>query len=127
MMSASVSIVEIFAANLRALRRARGISQVDLANSAGLSLRYIGRLERGEKSPTLTTVEAIANALSLEPPELLAAVPGWEMNAGKRSPPDKGVAPPRHQLMAAIDKNTAELVELRNEIRQLGDAVARRR
>jgi hypothetical protein len=29
--------------------------------------------------------------------------------------------------MAAIDKNTAELAELRNEIRQLGEAVARRR
>jgi hypothetical protein len=48
-----------------------------------LRMRYIGRLERGEKAPTLTTVEAIANALSVEPPELLAAVSGWEMNAGQ--------------------------------------------
>jgi hypothetical protein len=33
MISATVSLVEIFAANLRAVRRASGISQVDLANA----------------------------------------------------------------------------------------------
>jgi transcriptional regulator with XRE-family HTH domain len=75
MMSASVSIVETFATNLRAVRRARGMSQVDLANTAGLSMRYIGRLERGEKAPTLTTLAAVAAALSVEPAELLAPVP----------------------------------------------------
>ncbi|WP_149762046.1 helix-turn-helix domain-containing protein [Neomesorhizobium albiziae] len=67
-----MNIVEIFVANLRAVRRARGVSQVDLANSAGLSMRYVGLLERGEKSPTLTTVAAIADALSVEPAELIS-------------------------------------------------------
>ena len=73
-MPSSVNIVEIFAANLRAVRRARGLSQIDLANAAGLSMRYIGRLERGEKSPTLTTVATIAEALSIEPRLLIVPV-----------------------------------------------------
>jgi transcriptional regulator with XRE-family HTH domain len=34
-------------------------------------MRYIGRLERGKKSPPLTTVAAIADALPVEPVELL--------------------------------------------------------
>jgi transcriptional regulator with XRE-family HTH domain len=127
MVSVSLNIGEIFAANLRAIRRAKGVSQVDLANSSGLSTKYIGRLERAEKSPTLKTVEAISYALSIEPAELLAPVPGREMKTGKRSRPAGVVLPPRHQLAAAIDKNTAELAELRNEIRHIQDALMHRR
>jgi transcriptional regulator with XRE-family HTH domain len=68
-----MTMVEIFAANLRAVRVARGISQSKLANSSGLSAKYIGRLEGGKQSPTLTTVASLADALSIEPSELIAA------------------------------------------------------
>ncbi|GLS29425.1 Helix-turn-helix domain-containing protein [Mesorhizobium albiziae] len=70
-----MNIAEIFAANLRAVRVARGISQAKLANSAGLNTKYVGRLERGRQSPALTTVAAIADALSIEPAEFIAHDP----------------------------------------------------
>lgn len=69
---ASISIVEIFAANLRATRRERGALQIEVANSAGFEHEIYRQAERGEKSPTLTTVQAIAYTLSVEPVDLIA-------------------------------------------------------
>ncbi|WP_146149042.1 helix-turn-helix domain-containing protein, partial [Pseudaminobacter soli (ex Li et al. 2025)] len=45
-MTAKASIGVVFATNLRELRRARGLTQIELARLSGLSLRYIGILER---------------------------------------------------------------------------------
>lgn len=42
-----------------------GISQEELAERAYLNKNTIGLIERGEQSPTVDTVEAIANALGL--------------------------------------------------------------
>ncbi|WP_146148827.1 helix-turn-helix domain-containing protein [Pseudaminobacter soli (ex Li et al. 2025)] len=47
----------------------------DLRRAApGLSLRYIGILERHEKSPTIDTIEAIARALTVEPVQMIVPV-----------------------------------------------------
>jgi transcriptional regulator with XRE-family HTH domain len=47
------------------------ITQEELAERARLTRNYIGNLERGEKSPTLDALEAIAEALGLTPSELI--------------------------------------------------------
>jgi transcriptional regulator with XRE-family HTH domain len=60
-----------FAQNLRAFREESGISQNELARVATLSVRYVGTLERAERSPTLPTVEAFADALGTTPVQLL--------------------------------------------------------
>ena len=73
-------IVEIFANNLRAFRRGRGLTQSDLAQLAGLSLNYIGILERGEKAPTIVTLAALAAAMDLKPTQLIA--PGMPKREG---------------------------------------------
>lgn len=44
-------------------RKEINISQEELAERCGLHRTYIGALERGEKSPTLITVEKIARGL----------------------------------------------------------------
>ena len=51
---------------------ARGLSQAELAAAVGLSSNHLGVLERGEKVPTLETVEALAKALKLSVAELVA-------------------------------------------------------
>jgi transcriptional regulator with XRE-family HTH domain len=80
-----------FGTRLRGLREAAGLTQEELAESAGLSVRAIRSLERGErKRPYPHTVRSLADALGLPEDEralLLAAVPG-------RGAPD-GVATPR--------------------------------
>lgn len=64
-------LVTIFAANVRKRRRALGLSQEDLAEAAGVHRTYIGMLERGEKNVTIYNIERVADALGIEPAELL--------------------------------------------------------
>ena len=44
----------------------RGISQDNLALEANVERAYVGYLERGNKNPTVTTLEKIADALSCD-------------------------------------------------------------
>lgn len=54
-----------FGKRIASLRVSQGISQEELAFRCGVHRTYIGALERGEKSPTLNTVEKIANGLNV--------------------------------------------------------------
>lgn len=56
---------------IRKIRNQNNLSQEELAARAGLHRTYIGSLERGERNPTLMTVQKIANALNLSLVELL--------------------------------------------------------
>lgn len=60
-----------FGVHLRKLREKNNMSQQDLANDCNVSKRQIGRIERGEINTTLGTIINIANALEIEPKELL--------------------------------------------------------
>lgn len=71
-MTGKISLNQVFARNLRDLRRARELSQIELARMSSLSARYVGILERCEKSPTIDTVQALAEALAVEPSQLIA-------------------------------------------------------
>jgi transcriptional regulator with XRE-family HTH domain len=48
-----------------------GLSQEELAARADLHRNFVGALERGEKSPTLDVIEALAEALHQRPHDLL--------------------------------------------------------
>ena len=52
-----------FAEALREAREAAGISQEELADRAGLHRTYISQLERNLKSPSLRSLQLIAQAL----------------------------------------------------------------
>lgn len=58
--------------NIRKFRQAQKLRQEDLAEKAGLSVNYIGALERGEKYPSLETFIVIANVLNVTSDMLLA-------------------------------------------------------
>jgi len=66
---------ETFIANLgvhiRQLREKKGLSQQDLANDCDIPKTQIGRIERAEINTTVKTLVKIANALNVEPKELL--------------------------------------------------------
>lgn len=55
---------------VREIRKARGLSQVELAEMAGCNQATISKLERGEMNVTLEVIDAIATALKVEPVEL---------------------------------------------------------
>lgn len=52
--------------NIKLERVRHSISQEKLAELAGLSRATMGSIERGEKSPTVVTLAAIAKALDIE-------------------------------------------------------------
>lgn len=57
----------IVGANIKRLRKERGLSQEALAGEAGLAMRHIGRIERGEGNPTVSMLAKIAAALGVDP------------------------------------------------------------
>jgi len=59
-------ILRKFGKNVRLERVRQDITQEKLAEMAGLScFSHIGKIERGEMNPTLTTILAIMNALKI--------------------------------------------------------------
>ena len=48
---------------IQELRKGQKLSQERLAENCGLTLNYIGKIERGEAQPTLEALLSIANAL----------------------------------------------------------------
>ena len=67
----SRTLAQAFGAELTRLRLERGWSQLKLAELLGYTERYIGMLERGVKSPTLRTIEDIAEVFSTVPSSIL--------------------------------------------------------
>ena len=57
--------------NLRAYRQAKGLSQEAFAELVGMHRTYFGGVERGERNLTLATVERYAEAIGLDPLDLL--------------------------------------------------------
>ncbi len=56
---------------LVALRKERRLSQEQLAFEAGVSRHFMYRLENNLASPTVNTLEKLANALSVKPSDIL--------------------------------------------------------
>ncbi len=56
----------------QAVRELRdGRSQEDIAHAAGISVRYLGEIERGRRSPSIDVVAAIAPAIGMSASELV--------------------------------------------------------
>lgn len=63
----------LLSANLKVLRHRWGFSQAELAERGGVSVSYVGELEVGVKWPSAETLERLANALHVQPYQLLLA------------------------------------------------------
>lgn len=57
--------------NLKRIRTEKGISQVDIARSLGVSRGFVSNLENGKTNPTLATITKLANAIGVTTDELL--------------------------------------------------------
>lgn len=49
-------------------------TQIEVAQASGISQSYISEIESGLKSPTLKTIEKLANALKIHPRELIEII-----------------------------------------------------
>lgn len=66
-----MDLKEVMAINLRRIRHAKKITQEELAESAGLSARYVGAIERADVSASVSVLGRIAEALHVEAAELI--------------------------------------------------------
>ncbi len=60
-----------FGANLRVMRKDKGLSQDRLANAADIDRSYVGRIERGEVNITLEKAYQLASILGCDVRDLL--------------------------------------------------------
>src|ERR1700686_2716946 len=74
----------IFGANLRRLRRAKGLSQDRLAERAEVDRTFISRIETSLMYPGLEAIGKLADALEANPGELLK-LPRKRKKRGRRS------------------------------------------
>ena len=66
-----LTAMQIFIANVDRIRRERGMTQADLAESLGTKQPSISRVLRGEEDITITRAEAWAKALGVSLAELV--------------------------------------------------------
>jgi transcriptional regulator with XRE-family HTH domain len=72
---------------LKDVRLRKALTQQQLAERAGVNRVTIARIERGTDEPFPTTVRRVADALGVEPEDLLEPVPG---SASNGAPVDSG-------------------------------------
>jgi transcriptional regulator with XRE-family HTH domain len=92
-----MSIKTAVATVLKALRKARGLSQKDLAEVS--SRTYVSKLERGQSSPTLEMMATLSAPLGLSPLTLVAVTISAETGQPIRS------------LVGRMEKEIGELTE----------------
>ncbi|WP_183232352.1 helix-turn-helix domain-containing protein [Bradyrhizobium sp. SBR1B] len=66
-----MDLKEVMAINLRRIRHVKKLTQEELADGAGLSVRYVGAIERADVSASVTVLGRIAEALGVEATDLI--------------------------------------------------------
>ena len=65
---------QLFGEEISHLRKNRGFSQEELGFQAGVHRTYVSQIERGLKSPTLTVILKLTQALSCSAGQLVSQV-----------------------------------------------------
>ena len=84
-----MDLKDTVATNLRRIRHAKGLTQEEMADRIGLSSRYIGSIERGAASPTVTVLGKLAQALAVEPAKLVSPGPSRRRTGPTKTKPTK--------------------------------------
>lgn len=70
--------LKIVSANVRKYRQVRGMTQEELAFESGMDRSYLGHLEATGKNISILKLFALADALEVDPRELLRPAEEWE-------------------------------------------------
>lgn len=69
-----MDLKHVLSNNLRRIRNERGHTQEEMADRLGISLRYLGSIERAKVSPSVTKLGQFAQSLNISPCELISEV-----------------------------------------------------
>ncbi len=64
------TVVQKFGLKIKKLRKARGLTQEQLAEKARIDYSYMNRIEGGKRNPSLNVVAKLARALGIRLEEL---------------------------------------------------------
>lgn len=64
-------LIKVICANIREVRKIKGLTQEELAEKCGLHTTYLAGVERGERNITMQTLEKIAHGLEISPIDLM--------------------------------------------------------
>ncbi|NBX18020.1 MAG: XRE family transcriptional regulator [Proteobacteria bacterium] len=67
-----MALKHIVAKQIKTVRLQMGLTQAELARRAGISIRYLSRLETEPQNLSLDVLEEIAKALRMSPADLLS-------------------------------------------------------
>lgn len=82
------TLVSTFAVALRDARKAAGLTQEELADRAGLSVRFVSLLETGARQPSLSALSALSVGLGIAMSEMMRALE-TRLSAGGRASSNK--------------------------------------
>lgn len=68
----NIELNKAFGDHLRKLRLAQNLSQEELANLIDVPISQIGRIERGEGNPTISTLYLLSKALKIDLKDLFS-------------------------------------------------------
>ena len=78
-----MEIREILAVNLKRLRKAKGLSQEELAHQVGIDRTYVSALERRVYAASIDLVDRLAKALQVDTQTLLSPPVEFKPPQGK--------------------------------------------
>lgn len=105
------ALIKLIGANVRKIRKAKGLSQQKLGERASFDYRYIGFIEQARVNPTIKTLEKVASALNVTVRDLFPA--NSEIEANKKGLPAK--ISDRERVISIImrDLNKADNTKLK--------------
>lgn len=74
----------VFGERVRNARTALGLSQVDVWQISGVHFTNVGKIERGEANPALHTIIRLADALNIDPAQLVVGFTANDLSVKER-------------------------------------------
>lgn len=105
---ANPNIKKELGSRIRTLRKRLGLTQEEMADRCELHWTYIGGLERGERNPTLTTIQRIAAGLHVGLNQLI--------DARSFPRPHTSEEPKEARLLRLIRKKGADSLDLATKV-----------
>ena len=103
------SLKELFGASLRHARKAKALSQQQLAEMSGLSVDMVSRVERGDVAPSFDTIEVLAKALGVTPSRFFGMNP---MDLGRASKRTRALSEIHRLLSRANDGDVIKVARI---------------
>ena len=75
-----MDLQDVFISNLKRFRKEQHITQEKLAELCDTDTSYIGQIETKKRFPSLTFIEKIATAISVQPYLLFKPIENFEIN-----------------------------------------------